>query len=104
MTEKPLQSVDRALGRLLLRSCAVLAFLGAAASTVFGAVVLINGHFPGILILLLATFFLWIGLRAWRDRATLGEVLNRDFEKMPTSKPESCVSDRKQGPKFQQLS
>jgi hypothetical protein len=84
-----MQRVDRTLGRLLLRSCAVLAFSGAAASTVFGAVVLVNGHFAGILALMLGAFFLWLGLRAWRDRATLGEVLNRDFEKMPTSQPET---------------
>lgn len=91
-----MRSVDKILGRLLLRSCAVLAFLGAAASTVFGAVVLVYGHFPGIISLLLGTFFLWIGLRAWRDPATLSEVLNRDFEKMPTGTPESHVRDRSQ--------
>jgi len=34
--------------------------------------------------LLLGAFFLWLGLRAWSDRATLGDVLNRDFEKTPT--------------------
>jgi threonine/homoserine/homoserine lactone efflux protein len=63
---------------------------------VFGAVVLAYGHFPGIISLLLGTFFLWLGLRAWRDPATLGEVLNRDFEKMPKSQPETHVRDKKQ--------
>ncbi len=72
-------SVDQALGRLLLRSWAVLAFLGAAVCTVFGVIVLVNGHFIGIVSLLLGALFLWLGLRAWRDPATLGEVLNRDF-------------------------
>ena len=84
-SEKPMGRVDQALGRLLLRSFAVLAFLGAAASTVFGGVVLIKGHFPGILALLLGAFFLWLGLRAWNDRATFGKVLHRDFEKPPSS-------------------
>ena len=82
-TDNPMKRLDHVLGRLLLRFWAVLAFLGAAASIVFGAVVLIKGHFPGLLILLLGAFFLWLGLRAWRDRATLGEVINRDFEKTP---------------------
>jgi hypothetical protein len=72
-------SVDQALGRLLLRSWAVLAFLGAAVCAVFGVIVLVNGHFIGIVSLLLGALFLWLGLRAWRDTATLGEVLNRDF-------------------------
>ena len=31
------------------------------------------------LLLLLGAFFAWLGLRAWRDRATLGEALSRDF-------------------------
>ena len=89
-------SVDQALGRLLLRSCAVLAFLGASVCTVFGVIVLVNGHFIGIVSLLLGALFLWLGLRAWRDPATLGEVLNRDFEKMATDKPETPDRDRKQ--------
>jgi len=93
-TEKPMGRVDQALGRLLLRSFAVLAFVGAAASTVFGGVVLANGHFPGILALLLGAFFLWLGLRAWNDRATLGEALNRDFEKTPSSKTKDQVRRR----------
>jgi hypothetical protein len=78
-----MKRLDYILGRFLLKFWAVLAFLGAAASTVFSAVVLIKGHFPGLLILLPGAFFLWLGLRAWRDRATLGELLNRDFEKTP---------------------
>lgn len=82
-TEKGIRRVDQALGRLVLRFFAVLAFLGASASIVFGTVVLVNGYLPGILLLLLGLFFLWIGRRAWRDRATLGEVLSRDFEKTP---------------------
>jgi len=89
-----MQRVDLSLGRLLLRSCAIFAFSGAIARTVFGAVVLVNGHFPGVLALLLGALFFWLGLRAWRDRATLGEVLNRDFEKMPTSKPEANAPSR----------
>jgi hypothetical protein len=47
-SESPVKKVDQILGRLLLRSFAVLAFLGATASAVFGVVVLINGHFPGV--------------------------------------------------------
>ena len=90
-----MQTIDRALGRLLLRFWAVLAFLGATASIAFGAVVLVNGHIPGIVLLLLGVLFLWLGIRAWRDRATLGEALNRDFEKVPTTRPGSHVRDRK---------
>ena len=80
-TEKPTRNGDRTLGRLVLRFWAVVAFLGAAASTMFGAVVLLDGQpIPGILLLALGTLFLWLGRRAWRDRATLGDLLNRDFE------------------------
>jgi hypothetical protein len=70
---------DRALGRLLLRTWAVVAFLAALGSAAFGIVVLRDGHLPGIVLLMLAALFAWLGLRAWRDRATLGEVLSRDF-------------------------
>jgi hypothetical protein len=80
-TEKPAQNVDRILGRLVLRFWAVVAVLAAAASATFGAIVLVNGNLiPGILLLALGTLFLWLGRRAWRDRATLGELLDRDFE------------------------
>lgn len=71
--------IDRALGRLLLRTWAVLAFVAALASTAFGVVVLRAGHAPGIVLLLLGGLFAWLGLRAWRDQATLGEALSRDF-------------------------
>ena len=80
-TEKPIRSADRILGRLVLRFWAVVAFLAAAASALFGTIVLANGHaIPGVLLLALGALFLWLGRRAWRDRATLGDVLNRDFE------------------------
>ena len=85
----PLENADRVLGRYILRFWAILAFLGAAASIVFGSVVLVKGHFPGLLVLLLGAFFLWIGLRAWKDRATLGDVLNRDFERCPNDDKKS---------------
>ena len=85
----PLKRADRVLGRYILRFWAILAFLGAAASIVFGSVVLVKGHFPGLLMLLLGAFFLWIGLRAWKDRATLGDVLNRDFERCPNDDKKS---------------
>jgi len=90
-TEKLIGRVDKSLGRLLLRSCAVLAFIGAALSTLFGAYVLYNGYFQGLIILMLGAFLLWLGLRAWSDRATLGEVLNRDFENTPTNKAKSKI-------------
>jgi hypothetical protein len=82
-----LRSVDGALGRLLLRCCAVGAFLAAAAAIVFGTVVLFSGHIVGVLILSTGALFLWLGRLAWRDRATLGEVLNRDFERPGKGKP-----------------
>ena len=93
----PLKRADRVLGRYILRFWAILAFLGAAASTFVGLVVLFKGHFPGLLMILLGAFFLWIGLRAWKDRATLGDVLNRDFERCP-------INDKKSRNKPKQLS
>jgi heme A synthase len=88
-TEDPMDDVDQRLGRLLLRLWAVLAFLGAAASIGFGAVVLVSAPIPGVLLLLLGVLFFWLGMRAWRDRATLGEVLNRDYQPAARSKPPS---------------
>lgn len=77
----PVQSVDKALGRLFLRVCAVVAFLAAGAAAVFAAVVLLNGHLVGTVILLAGALFLGLGRIAWRDRATLGEILDRDYKK-----------------------
>jgi threonine/homoserine/homoserine lactone efflux protein len=74
------RTVDGALGRLFLRCCAVVALLTAAAAIVFGVVVLFSGQIVGVLALAAAALFLWLGRLAWRDRATLGELLNRDFE------------------------
>ncbi|HEY9036771.1 MAG TPA: hypothetical protein VIM96_08695 [Pseudomonadales bacterium] len=81
---KLLQSTDRLLGRFILRCCAVAAFLAAAATAVFGVMVLINGHFSGLLILSAAALFCWLGRLAWRDRAGLGDLLSRDFEPADT--------------------
>ena len=86
-TEGPMDGIDRKLGRLLLRLWAVVAFLGAVASIGFGAVVLMSAPIPGVLLFLLGVLFLWLGMRAWRDRATLGEVLNRDYQPAARSKP-----------------
>jgi len=74
-----LQGVDRVLGRLIMRSTAIVAFLAAMATAVFGAIVLFNGHFMGVVILALGALFFWFGRLAWRDRAGLGEILERDF-------------------------
>ena len=74
-----MERLDRTLGRLLLRTWAVVAFFAALGSAAFGMVVLRDGQLPGVVLLLLAALFAWLGLRAWRDRATLGEVLSRDF-------------------------
>ena len=73
-----MERLDRTLGRLLLRTWAVVAFFAALGSAAFGIVVLRDGQLPGVVLLLLAAFFAWLGLRAWRDRATLGEALSRD--------------------------
>jgi hypothetical protein len=73
------ERLDRTLGRLLLRTWAVVAFFAALGSAAFGIVVLRDGQLPGVVLLLLAALFAWLGLRAWRDRATLGEALSRDF-------------------------
>ena len=56
-----------------------MAFIAAVGSAAFGIVALRDGQLPGIVLLLLAARFAWLGLRAWRDRATLGEALSRDF-------------------------
>ncbi len=88
-----MRSADEALGRLFLRCCAVIAFLAAAAATVFAAVVLLNGNIIGLVILSAGALFVWLGLVAWRDRATLGEVLNRDFEGTKKGKPETHGRD-----------
>jgi len=90
----PVRSVDRALGRIILRCWAVLAFLAAAAAAIFGAVVLLGGHIIGVSILLAGALFFWLGRVAWRDRATLGEVLNRDFERARKAEPETHGQDK----------
>jgi len=89
----PMRRVDRALGRLFLRFWGAVAFLAAAAAIVFSGIVLFNGHIIGIVILSAGVLFLWLGRMAWRDRATLGEVLNRDFEQTNKNKPEPHVRD-----------
>lgn len=84
-----MRRVDKALGRLFLRCLAVVAFLAAAAAVILAAVVLFNGHIIGVVILSAGAFFLWLGLLAWRDRATLGELLNRDFKRIEKGNPET---------------
>jgi hypothetical protein len=84
-----IRNLDGALGRFIMRSCAVVAFLAAVAAAVFGAVVLFNGHIIGVVIVSAGGLFLWLGLVASRDRSTLGEILNRDFGKARKSKPET---------------
>lgn len=84
-----MRSLDGALGRLFLRFWAAVAFLAAAAAIVFAGVVLFNGHIIGIVILSAGALFLWLGRLAWEDRATLGEVLNRDFERARKAEPET---------------
>jgi hypothetical protein len=86
------ERLDRALGRLLLRTWAVLAFLAALGSAAFGIVVLRDGQLPGVVLLLLAALFASLGLRAWRDRTTLGEALSRDFA--PGQAPRDAKSRR----------
>lgn len=79
-----------------MRFWAVIALLAAAASTIFGAVVLKNGHLPGIALLLLGSLFFWLARRAWRDRSSLGEVLDRDFQQNLANGPDTQAGDRKQ--------
>jgi len=75
-----MRSIDQKLGRLWFRVWAVFAFFGATASIVFGLVVIFTAPIPGIFLLLLGGFFVWLGRRAWRDRSTLSEALNRDYQ------------------------
>lgn len=81
--ETPMQRADRVLGRLVLRTWAIVAFIAAVVSTAFGAAVLGSGQIPGLLILVVGALFFWLGVRAWRDRAGFGAMLNRDFERTP---------------------
>ena len=87
-----MERLDRILGRVLLRSWAVVAFFAALGGAAFGVVVLRAGHAVGVLLLVLAALFAWLGLRAWRDRATLGEVLSRDFA--PGQEPRDGMNRR----------
>ena len=73
-------NIDRKLGRLVQRFWAVLAFLASVASVVFGVVVIDSAVFPGIILVLLGMLFFWLATRAWRDTATLGELMNRDYK------------------------
>lgn len=84
---------DKALGRLVLRFWAVIAFLASIASFIFGIMVIPTSVFPGGLAILLGSFFVWIGMHAWRDRATLGELYNRDYQ----SKSNSTSSQDSEG-------
>jgi len=86
------ERLDRTLGRLLLRTWAVVAFVAALGSAAFGIVVLRDGQLTGVVLLLLAALFAWLGLRAWRDRATLGEALSRDF--VPGQEPRDGMNRR----------
>ena len=87
-----MERLDRTLGRLLLRTWAVVAFVAALGSAAFGIVVLRDGQLPGVVLLLLGAFFAWLGLRAWRDHATLGEALSRDFA--PAQEPRNGKNRR----------
>ena len=75
-------NIDQTLGRLLLRIWATMAFLGGLAGILFGVFLVAKGHLPGVLGLLLGCLLIFLGVRAWRDKATLGELLNRDFERI----------------------
>jgi predicted anti-sigma-YlaC factor YlaD len=81
-----MEKIDRILGRFLTRLWAILAFIAAAASYVFCAFVVLTAPIPGVLIFLLGILFSWLGLRAWRDQAGLGELLNREYEHNTQSK------------------
>lgn len=74
------EKLDKVLGRILSRILAVAAFIASAASMGFGLIVVWSSLFPGLLLFLLGALFIWLGLRAWRDRSTLGELLNRDYQ------------------------
>ena len=88
MAKYSVDKIDRTLGRIVQRFWAVLAFTASMASIVFGAIVFSTSLFAGILLILLGALFIWLGTRAWRDRATLGELLDRDYQsktKTPSS-------------------
>jgi hypothetical protein len=82
------QRVDRKLGRLVSRFWAVVAFVAALAAGSFGLVLLLDGQVPAVVVLALGGVFAWLGIRAWRDPAGLGELLNRDFQKPSDDNPD----------------
>jgi hypothetical protein len=69
------------------RTWASVAFVAALAAGIFGLVSLLDGQAPGILAVALSGIFAWLGIRAWRDPAGLGALLDRDFEKPRGDRP-----------------
>ena len=74
-----MENLDKLLGRVVMRSFALLAFIGSVASIGFGVVVISTALVPGVLLVLLGIGFIWLGKKAWRDRSGLGEILSRDY-------------------------
>jgi cell division protein FtsX len=74
-----MKKLDNLLGIVVMRFWAVLALIASVASIGFGIIVIPTAIFPGILLIFLGIGFIWLGIRAWRDRSTFGEILNRDF-------------------------
>ncbi len=65
-----------------------MAFVAALAAGSFGLVLLLDGQVPAVVVLALGGIFAWLGIRAWRDPAGLGELLNRDFQKPSDDNPD----------------
>lgn len=75
-----MKNLDRKLGKFVMKLWAVVAFIASLPSIGFGMYVISSALIPGILLILLGGFFIWAGVRAWRDDSPLGDILNRDFK------------------------
>ena len=76
----PVKKPDRMLALFVMRFWAIVAFIASLPSIGSGLFIIPTALFPGMVLLLLGVFFIWAGIRAWKDNSTLGDVLNRDFE------------------------
>jgi len=57
-----------------------VAFIASLPSIGFGLFIISTALIPGILLFLLGGFFIWAGVRAWKDNSPLGDILDRDYK------------------------
>lgn len=76
---KSLNKIDKKFGKLLLIFWGIISLTASIFGFIFGIWVLINGHWQGILILLVGFIFLFITILSFRQKATLSEIINRSY-------------------------